>query len=790
MVLANNLGFPRIGQEREFKFNTEKFWKGELNESQLKESLASLRAKNWQLQKKAGIDLIPSNDFSYYDQVLDLACLLGVVPERYKALFNGQISLELYYSMARGNTKANLTALEMTKWFDTNYHYLVPEFSANQQFKLSWDKPFAEFTEAKNLGIITKPVLLGPVSFLSLGKEKTENFNRFDLLEDLVKVYAEVLVKLSELGAEWIQIDEPCLVMDLSDDQINAFKKVDLYFKENLKDNKKFSSKILLSTYFGGIEHNLPNFAWVTGVVGAESQDLGSTAINENCYWDGLHIDLVRAPEQLNTILDKFPENKYLSLGLIDGRNIWKNNLNQSIELAKKALSKIDSEHLMVAGSCSLLHSPLDLSYEAKLKPEIKEWLAFANDKLTEINIVKNALNSNLSADEQKYLIENQECLKRRQESSLVHIKAVKDRVKAITDKDLKRNSVFEQRQKEQKDLLKLPLFPTTTIGSFPQTTEVRQARAKFKKSELSSVEYDKFIREAISESIKLQEEIEMDVLVHGEFERNDMVEYFGEYLTGFTTTQNGWVQSYGTRCVKPPIIYGDISRISAMTVEYTEYAQSLTKKPVKGMLTGPITILQWSFVRNDQARSETANQIGLAILDEVLDLEKVGIKVIQIDEPAFREGLPLRNDDKADYLNWAVNAFRLSSSAVEDTTQIHTHMCYSEFNDIINNIADMDADVITIETSRSQMELLNAFEKFEYPNEVGPGVYDIHSPRIPTKEEMVELIKKASKVLPKENIWVNPDCGLKTRSWEEVKPSLVNMIQAAKELRKILVKA
>lgn len=767
MVLANNLGFPRIGQEREFKFNTEKFWKGELNESQLKESLAALRAKNWQLQKKAGIDLIPSNDFSYYDQVLDLACLIGVVPERYKALFNGQISLELYYSMARGNTKANLTALEMTKWFDTNYHYLVPEFSTNQEFKLSWDKPFAEFTEAKNLGIITKPVLLGPVSFLSLGKEKTENFNRFDLLENLVKVYAEVLVKLSDLGAEWIQIDEPCLVMDLSDDQKKAYQKLSGLLKSALPSS--FKSKLLLTTYFEGIENNI-NLV--------------------DSFWDGLHVDLIRSPQQFDLVLDKAPKGKYLSIGLIDGRNIWKNNLNQSIELAKKALSKIDSEHLMVAGSCSLLHSPLDLSYEAKLKPEIKEWLAFANDKLTEINIVKNALNSNLSADEQKYLTENQECLKRRQESSLVHIKAVEDRVKAITDKDLKRNSVFEQRQKEQKDLLKLPLFPTTTIGSFPQTTEVRQARAKFKKSELSSVEYDKFIREAISESIKLQEEIEMDVLVHGEFERNDMVEYFGEYLTGFTTTQNGWVQSYGTRCVKPPIIYGDISRISAMTVEYTEYAQSLTKKPVKGMLTGPITILQWSFVRNDQARSETANQIGLAILDEVLDLEKIGIKVIQIDEPAFREGLPLRNADKANYLNWAVNAFRLSSSAVEDTTQIHTHMCYSEFNDIISNIADMDADVITIETSRSQMELLNAFEKFEYPNEVGPGVYDIHSPRIPTKEEMVELIKKASKVLPKENIWVNPDCGLKTRSWEEVKPSLVNMIQAAKELRKILVKA
>ena len=764
MVLSNNLGYPRIGAEREFKFATEKFWKGEITETELLDKLQNLRLKNWQTQKNAGINLIPSNDFSYYDQVLDTICLFGAVPELYAKLQQkGQTSLELYYSMARGNTKANLTAMEMTKWFDTNYHYIVPEFTKNQKFALSWDKPFSEFSEAKKAGITTKPVLLGPVSFLSLGKEKTDNFSRFELLEDLVKVYAEVLNKLSELGAEWIQIDEPCLTMDLSPEQKTAYQKLSGLLKTALGNS--FKSKILLTTYFEGIEENI---------------DLIDS------FWDGLHIDLVRAPEQLDLVLNKAPKGKYLSLGLIDGRNIWKNNLSESIKTAQKALSKIDSEYLMIGPSCSLLHSPIDLSLEAKLnQSEVANWLSFAAQKLQEISTVSEVVNGNPSSKAGDYLKANQQACELRSKSPLIHRPEVKERSQKVKTADAQRNSAFNERKAKQQKALNLPSFPTTTIGSFPQTAEVRQARAKFKKGELKTQEYDTFIRKAIAESIKLQEEIEMDVLVHGEFERNDMVEYFGEYLTGFTTTQNGWVQSYGTRCVKPPIIYGDVSRISEMTLEYTKYAQSLTKKLVKGMLTGPVTILQWSFVRDDQPRSETAKQIALAIRDEVSDLEKAGIKVIQIDEPAFREGLPLRNADKQNYLEWATFVFRLSASSVQDETQIHTHMCYSEFNDIISNIADMDADVITIETSRSQMELLTAFEKFEYPNQIGPGVYDIHSPRIPSKEEIIKLLEKASRVLPKDNLWVNPDCGLKTRGWEEVKPSLVNMIQAAKELRK-----
>lgn len=767
MVLSNNLGYPRIGAEREFKFATEKFWKGEIAEEELLNKLKDLRLKNWQTQKKAGINLIPCNDFSYYDQVLDTICLFGAVPELYSKLQqNGKTSLDLYYSMARGNTKANLTAMEMTKWFDTNYHYIVPEFVENQKFALSWDKPFSEFIEAREAGIITKPVLLGPVSFLSLGKEKTDNFSRFDLLEDLVKIYAQVLNKLSDLGAEWIQIDEPCLVMDLSSEQKTAYQKLSGLLKAALGNS--FKSKLLLATYFEGIKENI---------------DLIDS------FWTGVHFDLVRSPEQFDLILDKCPKGKYLSLGLVDGRNIWKNNLTESIKVAQKALQKIDPEYLMIGPSCSLLHSPIDLSFETKLnQSEIGNWLSFAVQKLQEISIITELLNGNPSSEAQSCLKANQEACELRSKSPLIHRPEVKERNQKVVSQDAQRKAIFNERKIKQQKALNLPSFPTTTIGSFPQTAEVRQARAKFKKGELNPQDYDAFIRQAIAESIKLQEEIEMDVLVHGEFERNDMVEYFGEFLTGFTTTQNGWVQSYGTRCVKPPIIYGDVSRISEMTIEYTKYAQSLSKKPVKGMLTGPVTILQWSFVRDDQPRSETAKQIALAIRDEVSDLEKVGIQVIQIDEPAFREGLPLRNADKQNYLEWATFAFRLSASSVQDETQIHTHMCYSEFNDIIGNIADMDADVITIETSRSQMELLSAFEKFEYPNQIGPGVYDIHSPRVPSKEEIIKLLEKASRVLPKDNLWVNPDCGLKTRGWEEVKPSLVNMIQAAKELRKEVV--
>jgi 5-methyltetrahydropteroyltriglutamate--homocysteine methyltransferase len=762
-VLANNLGLARLGPQREFKFTTEKFWKGEISEADLIKKLSEIKAANWQIQKAKGIDLIPSNDYTHYDHVLDTCCLYGVIPERYSALYQGgKITLELYYAMARGNQKANVTAMEMTKWFDTNYHYIVPEFSANQEFKITWSKPVDEFQEALKQGVKTKPVLLGPVSFLSLGKEKTDDFSRFNLIEKLVKPFAEVIKQLEEAGAEWIQIDEPCLVTDLNPQQKSCYKKFVELLKAELKPGRKV--KLLLTTYFESIVDNLD-------------------CVDE--LWDGIHIDAVRAPEQIEAVCSKISAGKYLSLGLVDGRNIWKNNLSNSIEIAKKALSELGEATLMIGPSCSLLHSPIDLNNEQKMKPEIKEWLSFAVQKLEEITAISNALNG--QADN-AYLEANAKACKSRKESGLVNIPAVKERLAKLSAKDFSRDSAFESRKQTQQSSLKLPLFPTTTIGSFPQTAEVRQARAKFKKGEISEQEYDSFIRKGIAEAIKLQEEIEMDVLVHGEFERNDMVEYFGEFLTGFTTSEFGWVQSYGTRGVKPPIIYGDISRISPMTVEYSSYAQSLTKKPVKGMLTGPVTILQWSFVRDDQPRSQTANEIALAIIDEVRDLEKAGIQVIQIDEPAYREGLPLKNKNKAAYLKWATESFRLSSSNVADATQIHTHMCYSEFNDIISNIADMDADVITIETSRSQMELLNAFETFDYPNQIGPGVYDIHSPRVPTQQEMENLLDKATKVLPKDNIWVNPDCGLKTRAWEEVKPSLVNMIQAAKELRKQLV--
>ncbi|HEY9886597.1 MAG TPA: 5-methyltetrahydropteroyltriglutamate--homocysteine S-methyltransferase, partial [Vampirovibrionales bacterium] len=681
--------------------------------------------------------------------------------ERYNQLFNGTTSMELYYSMARGNTKKDLTAMEMTKWFDTNYHYIVPEFSKDQEFKISWDKPVKEFNEAKALGITTKPVLLGPVSFLSLGKEKEAGFSRLSLLEKLIPAYTQIIKELAAAGAEWIQIDEPCLVTDLSAEQKEAYTKLNKLFSEALAGIK---SKILLATYFESLEDNIDY--------------VGS-------FWDALHIDLVRAPGQLDAVISKLPEGKALSLGLVDGRNIWKNNLSNSIETVKKAVSKLGSERVLVSGSCSLLHSPIDLSFETALNPEIKQWMSYAKDKLQEINAIAQTVSGTASFEVESYVKANTEACESRSKSGLVHKQEVKERASKVTAADMQRQSTFEARKKTQQEVLKLPLFPTTTIGSFPQTKEVRQARAQFKKKELSAEEYDKFIKQGIDNAVKLQEDIDMDVLVHGEFERNDMVEYFGEYLTGFTTTQNGWVQSYGTRGVKPPVIYGDVSRIAPMTVDYTEYAQSKTERFVKGMLTGPVTILQWSFVRDDQPRSETAKQIALAIRDEVTDLEKVGIKVIQIDEPAYREGLPLKNADKAAYLKWATEVFRLSASSVADETQIHTHMCYSEFNDIISNIADMDADVITIETSRSQMELLGAFEEFDYPNQIGPGVYDIHSPRVPNKEEMVDLLEKAIRVLPKDNIWVNPDCGLKTRAWDEVKPSLVNMIDAAKELRK-----
>ena len=772
-MLTNNLGYPRIGGKRELKKACEQYWSGKTSQKNLLQEGENLRQQNWQLQKKAGIDLIPSNDFSFYDQVLDMSLTVGAIPERYhEVILNKKNSeIDLYFAMARGYQKDGLdiTAMEMTKWFDTNYHYIVPEFRKDQQFRLFSAKISNEFNEAKSSGIVTKPVIIGPVSFLLSGKEKEADFHRIDLIKNLLPVYIDILKKLENSGVEWVQFDEPYLALDLNPKERNAF----VYAYSEIKKQFPYL-KTILANYFDCYGDNL------------------KTALSLPVHT--LHLDLVRCPSQLDDILDgnSLSASTHLSLGVVDGRNIWKNDFKNSLALIGKAIDKIGADRVLIAPSCSLIHSPCDLDLETKeeiLTPEIKQWLAFAKQKLDEIVILKQLGNGLKDSVVLEKLKQNQSAAESRKTSALIHNKKVKERVKAITEQDAKRKNPFPIRKEKQKKALDLPLFPTTTIGSFPQTTEVRSWRAKFKKGELSKPQYDELIKQETEKTIRWQEEIGIDVLVHGEFERNDMVEYFGEQLEGFVFTQNGWVQSYGSRCVKPPIIYGDVYRPKPMTVEWSKYAQFLTHCLVKGMLTGPVTILQWSFVRNDQPRSQTCTQIALAIRDEVCDLEKADIKVIQIDEPAIREGLPLRKADWQNYLEWAVRAFRISASGVKDETQIHTHMCYSEFNDIIQNIADMDADVITIECSRSQMELLDAFADFKYPNEIGPGVYDIHSPRVPSKAEMVNLLEKANAVIPADQLWVNPDCGLKTRHWEETKKALVEMVAAAKQLRKTVNK-
>lgn len=663
--------------------------------------------------------------------------------------------------------------MEMTKWFDTNYHYIVPEFVKNQEFSIFDTKIVDEFCEALELGIKTKPVILSPVSFLLLGKEKEDGFYRLDLLDKVLPVYVGLLKSLEAKGAEWIQIDEPYLALDLDDEQRNAIQKAFDYIRTNTR------LKIIATTYFDGLKDN--------------------AQLAVNLPVEALHIDLVRCPEQLDSILNILPADKILSLGVVDGRNIWKNDLESSIELVNKATDKLGADRVFVAGSCSFLHVPYDLALETKeqnLPVGIKRWMAFAAQKIEELAAIKALAGDEIKAgfshqektsEEEgisSYYSENQKDIADRKVSPLIHNPEVKARVAALTDKDSHRHSAFEVRQKIQHEELHLPLYPTTTIGSFPQTKEVRSWRSKFKKGEISAAEYDQLLKEETRKCIEWQEEIGLDVLVHGEFERNDMVEYFGEQLAGFAFTQNGWVQSYGSRCVKPPVIYGDVERKQAMTVDWSTFAQSCTHLPMKGMLTGPVTILEWSFVRNDQPRSLTCKQIALAIRDEVCDLERHNIRIIQIDEPAIREGLPLRKAGWDEYLKWAVESFRISASGVEDKTQIHTHMCYSEFNDIIEHIAAMDADVITIECSRSQMELLNVFADFHYPNEIGPGVYDIHSARVPETQEMVDLLKKAERFIDRSKLWVNPDCGLKTRGWAETKSSLIRMVEAAKELR------
>ncbi|WP_335964682.1 5-methyltetrahydropteroyltriglutamate--homocysteine S-methyltransferase [Galbibacter sp. PAP.153] len=764
-MITHNLGYPRIGAKRELKRACEQYCSGKIDISVLLEEGKRLRREHWLLQKEKGIDLIPTNDFSFYDQVLDMSYALGAVPKRFSNVFLEEDQpLDLYFAMARGYQKNgfDITAMEMTKWFDTNYHYIVPEFYKDQQFKLNAIKVVDEFKEAKSLNLEAKPVLIGPVTYLLLGKEKEEGFNRLDLINRLLPIYVELLSLLEAEGAEWIQLDEPFLVTNLSE------KEKEIYIEVYNALAKRFPAlKIMLATYFEGLHENT---SWVARLP---------------VY--ALHVDLVRGKKQLNELLSAIPEKLKLSLGLVDGRNIWKNNFEQSLSIIEKAIGAIGSDRISIAPSCSLLHTPFDLDNEtdeATLPSEVKNWMAFAKQKIEELSLLAELARENPSEKAKNAFEANKLAMKSKLTSQLIHNKKVENAVKEITIDHAKRNNPFNIRQALQHGSLKLPLFPTTTIGSFPQTKEVRLLRSQLKKGSITANAYETAIKDEIQKAISWQEQIGLDVLVHGEFERNDMVEYFGEQLNGFAFTKFGWVQSYGSRAVKPPIIYGDVDRVDPMTVAWTKYAQTLTDLPVKGMLTGPVTILQWSFVRNDQSREETTNQIALAIRKEVQDLELAGIKVIQIDEPAIREGLPLRKEAWKNYLDWAIRAFRISASAVNDETQIHTHMCYSEFNDIIESIAAMDADVITIETSRSQMELLDAFVDFKYPNEIGPGVYDIHSPRVPSEKEMEALLEKAALLIPIRNLWVNPDCGLKTRGWKETDKALVKMVNAAKALR------
>ena len=763
MALSHSLGFPRIGADRELKKALEAHWRGELDQAGLQAVGRQLRAAHWQLQKDAGIELLPVGDFAWYDQVLTHSLTFGVIPERFRPA-DGKPSLDTLFGMARGVSSSccgGAHAQEMTKWFDTNYHYLVPEFSADQQFQLSWEQLFDEVDEAHALGHRVKPVLIGPLTYLWLGKEKgsaseDKSFDRLDLLERLLPIYGEILQRLAAQGVEWVQIDEPILVLDLPQDWKNAFERA-----YNLLQREP--GKKLIATYFAGLEDNL--------------------GLAASLPVDGLHIDLVRAPEQFPSILDRLPAYKVLSLGVVNGRNVWRTDLQQVLAVLQQAQERL-GERLWVAPSCSLLHSPVDLAREDQLDTELKSWLAFAVQKCEEVALLTRALNDPQDAQVQAALAESCAVQASRGQSPRIHKPAVQARLAAVTSADSQRQSCFAARIEQQRARLQLPAFPTTTIGSFPQTAAIRQARQAFKQGKSSAAEYTEAMHSEIRHAVEVQENLGLDVLVHGEAERNDMVEYFAEQLDGYAFSRFGWVQSYGSRCVKPALIYGDLSRPRPMTVEWIRYAQSLTGKVMKGMLTGPVTMLMWSFPREDISREQQARQLALALRDEVQDLEAAGIRIVQIDEAAFREGLPLRKAQWPEYLAWATEAFRLCASGVRDETQIHTHMCYSEFNDVIEAIAAMDADVITIETSRSDMELLEAFEAFDYPNDIGPGVYDIHSPRVPDTQEMVKLMRKAAGRIPAERLWVNPDCGLKTRAWAETEAALVNMVAAARQLR------
>lgn len=760
MALTHNLGFPRIGAKRELKFALESYWKGQSTRDELQEVAAKLRHLNWQQQAK--LDFVPVGDFSFYDHVLDMSFMLGNLPARVQG-FHGDV-LDNYFRVARGRSAQSaeehahccegVTAGEMTKWFDTNYHYIVPEFNQDTLFSLDASRLLAQIAEAKAQDITVKPVLIGPVTYLSIGKSKDDS-DKLSLLDRLLPVYVQLLEMLAAEGVQWVQIDEPILVTELDKPWSDAFMKA--YTALNTG-----KIKLLLATYFGQLKNNL--------------------SVVAKLPVQGVHLDAINAKSEIDPLIAALPIDTVVSIGVINGRNIWKTDLNAVLEWLIPLHNTL-ADRLWIAPSCSLLHVPVDLDSEKNLDTEIKSWLSFAKQKLDELHLLSRALNEGVAVV-QNELAANRTAIDSRRQSPRVNNPVVKAAIANIDATLGQRKNTYAVRAKKQAALLNLPKFPTTTIGSFPQTTEIRIARSEFKAGRLDLSCYKAAMQAEIARCVEEQEKLELDVLVHGEAERNDMVEYFGEQLDGYAFSQFGWVQSYGSRCVKPPILFGDISRPKAMTVEWTQYAQSLTSKPMKGMLTGPVTMLNWSFVRDDQPRSVSCQQLALAIREEVLDLEKAGVRIIQIDEAALREGLPLRKSQWQDYLNWAVSSYRISANGVADETQIHTHMCYSEFNDIIAAIADMDADVITIETSRSDMELLDAFDNFNYPNEIGPGVYDIHSPNIPTEAHMVELMKKAADRIPAERLWVNPDCGLKTRQWAEVLPALAHMVAAAKTLR------
>ena len=761
----HNLGFPRIGAKRELKSAVEAYWAGKLSAVELEAVGAELRKRHWQQQASSGVQKIPVGDFAWYDQILEWSTTIGAIPKRFGQDEKEPVSIDTLFRMGRGRapTGTPAAACEMTKWFDTNYHFITPEIWPGQKYRLARDDLFKHVSEAQADGHNVKVVIPGPLTWLWFAKgdefEGNSDASKLFLLDNLLPVYSEVLKRLSGQGVEWVQIDEPILILDLPLEWRVAFSRVYNSFSE------LSGIKLLVATYFGGLRDNV---------------DLAlSLKVN------ALHIDAVRDREQLAQVVEKIGADKILSVGIIDGRNIWRTDLDSARSTLLVAAEKL-GDRLWIAPSCSLLHVPVDLSFENELDEEVKSWLSFAIQKIEELSLLGSYLDGGLNVSEEvsSKVLTQRNALNSRSSSSRTHNPVVREKVDSIKSISLNRVD-FSQRRSAQQKKYNLPLFPTTTIGSFPQTADIRSLRRRWKNGSLNTKDYEACLRKEVAQVIGLQEEIGLDVLVHGEPERNDMVEYFGELLDGFAFTKNGWVQSYGSRCVKPPIIFGDIYRPSAMTVEWSSYAQSLTSLPVKGMLTGPVTMLQWSFVRDDQPREFTCKQLAIVLREEVLDLERAGISIIQIDEPAIREGLPLRKSDWEHYLQWAVDCFKVTTSGVQEETQIHTHMCYSEFNDIIVSIAAMDADVITIETSRSNMELLKVFEKFSYPNEIGPGVYDIHSPNVPTVDWMVQLIKRATSFLSKEQIWVNPDCGLKTRGPVEAKEALVAMVEAARLLRK-----